>query len=48
MEGMGKTAEELAAETWPDDDRMEPSAPVELTLEDALAILRGEGGGDGD
>lgn len=46
MEPIDKTAEELAAETWPDEERMGQADPVELTLEEALAVMRGEGGGD--
>lgn len=49
MEPIAKSAEELAAETWPDEGRMGQADPVELTLDEALAIMGGkEGGGDGD
>lgn len=37
-----KTAEELAAEVWPDEERMEAVEPVPLSLEDAKAILEVE------
>ena len=46
MSDTAKSAEELAAETWPDEERMGRADPVELTLEEALAIMGGEGGGD--
>lgn len=46
MEATEKTAEEIAAETWPDEERMGRADPVELTLEEAMAIMGGEGGGD--
>lgn len=46
MSDTEKSAEEIAAETWPDEERMERAEPVELTLDEALAIMGG--GGDGD
>lgn len=46
MEPIDKTAEELAAETWPDEERMGQADPVELTLDEALAIMGGEDGDD--
>lgn len=42
------TAEELIAETWPDEERMGPADPVTLTLGEAPAIMRGEAGDDAD
>ena len=46
METTEKSAEEIAAETWPDEERMGRAEPVELTLDEALAIMGG--GGDSD
>ena len=34
-----KTADELAAEVWPDENRMEAAEPVPLSFDDAKAIL---------
>lgn len=40
MSGAAKTAEELAAETWPEAERMEQAPLAELTLEEALSIMQ--------
>lgn len=39
---MSKTLEELIAETWPDEERMEPVEPAALTPEEAAGIVEHE------